>query len=63
MMPEAGGFTFSTESPTLLNSKDKKRWVWRGGKWKKREQVILWRSWAMGSQALDEGFFVKGERN
>lgn len=55
MMPEAG-FIFSTESPTLLNSKDTKGGCGEGICGKKSEQVIPLRSRAMGSLGLDGVF-------
>lgn len=55
MMPEAGGFIFSTESLTLINSKYKKGGCGEGIS-EKSEQVILWRSRAMGSLAVDGVF-------
>lgn len=60
MMPEAGGFIFSTESPTLLNSKDEKDGCGEGISGKKVNKLF---SWDHGPRGLGWGFFVKGERN
>lgn len=63
MMPEAGGFIFSTDSPTLLNSKDQKKWVWRGAKWEKKWTGCSLEIMGHGESRVGWGFFVKGGRN
>lgn len=60
MMPEAG-FIFSTESPTLLNSKDTKGGCGEGIHGKKNGQVIPLRSQAMGNLGLGGIFFCTGK--
>lgn len=62
MMPEAGGFIFSTESLTLLNSKDKKGGRGEGISGGKSEQVTL-EIMGNGESRVGWGFFVKGEGN
>lgn len=61
MMPEAGGFIFSTESPTLLNSKDKKGGCGEGINRKK------WTSYSLeimghGESRVGWSFFFKGRK-